>query len=410
MGVFKLMKILWLSHLVPYPPKGGVLQRSFNLLREVSKSNKIYLLAFNQKALLPTEQDLENAVSALREYCHDIKVVSLPADRNIFSRYSLIIKSIFAKKPYTVNWNRSLHMKVAVDKAINEFKPDLIHYDTIGKAEYFKYNISIPQVLNHHNIESAMMFRRATKERNVLKKFYFYQEAKKIEKYEKTFCRLFQSNLTVSDEDGLTLKKIDPEIKTEVIPNGVDTSYFTPGGEKSDNETLIFAGGMNWYPNRDAMLYFAEEIWPLIKARKPSVKIYIIGQSPPEKLMRMSKEDPNLIVTGYVDDVRPYFTKASVYVCPIRDGGGTRLKILDALSSGIPVVANSIAAEGIKVTPGEDIMIRDRPEDFAEAVLYLLEHPDERRKLSLHGRRMVETTYSWEIIGKKLSNLYERLV
>jgi len=403
------MKILWLSHLVPYPPKGGVLQRSFNLVREISKNNDIYLLAFNQKALLPNDQDLKNAVSALREYCSEIKVVQLPADKSALSWYALVLKSFFTKKPYTVNWNWCARMKETMTQVVRDFNPDLIHYDTIGLAEYFQHARAIPQVLNHHNIESAMMGRRAKKERNVLKKLYFYQEAKKIEKYEKRFCRLFQFNLTVSDEDGLTLKKIDPEIKTEVIPNGVDTSYFTPGAEKSDDETLIFAGGMNWYPNRDAMLYFGEEIWPLIKARKPSVKMYVIGQSPPQELMKMSKEDPNLIITGYVDDVRAYFGRASVYVCPIRDGGGTRLKILDALSSGIPVVANSIAAEGIKVTPGEDIIIQDRPEDFAKAVLYLLEHPDERRRLSLKGRKLVEGTYSWEIIGKKLTNLYESL-
>jgi glycosyltransferase involved in cell wall biosynthesis len=403
------MKILWLSHLVPYPPKGGVLQRSFNLLLEVCRNNEVYLVAFNQKPLLPTERDLENAASALRKYCHGIKVVPMPSYKDLFSRYSLILKSLFTKKPYTVNWNRCSEMEKILIKTIDEFNPDLIHYDTIGMAEYFQYNTPILQALNHHNIESAMMFRRATKERNVLKKVYFYQEAKKIERYEKAMCKLFHSNLTVSDEDGLTLKKIDPEIKTEVIPNGVDTSYFSSGADTSDGETLIFAGGMNWYPNLDAMLYFADEIWPRLKERRATIKMIIIGQSPPRRLRKLSEEDRNFVVTGFVDDVRPYFGQASIYVCPIRDGGGTRLKILDALSSGLPIVATSVAAEGIKVTPRKNIIIANTSEEFIKEILHLIEDQELRRQLSAEGRCLAEKEYSWSIIGERLNKLYNSL-
>lgn len=405
------MNILWISHLIPYPPKGGVLQRSFNLLREISKSNIIYLVALNQKALLPTAQDIERALSALKKYCYDICVIQLPSDKSLLSKYTLIFKSLFTKKPYTVNWNYSTDMQNTISKVIKEFKPALIHYDTIGLAEYFQHNKkSIPQVLNHHNVESYMMLRRAKKERNFFRKLYFYQEARKIERYEKTVCKLFQLNLVVSHEEQSILKETVPEARIDIVPNGVDTSYFVPHDEVSDDETLIFAGSMNWYPNKDAMLFFADEIWPLLKKRRPTIKMIVVGQSPPRKLLKLSKKDPHFVVTGYVDDVRSYFNKASIYVCPIRDGGGTRLKILDALASGKPIIATSIAVEGINVTPAENIVTADTPEEFVKETLHLIDTPGRRKQLSTKGRYLAETLYDWSIIGNRLNNLYNSLL
>ena len=401
------MNILWLSHVVPYPPKGGVLQRSFNLLREISKSNTIYLVAFNQKAILPHPKDIEEAIAALKKYCCDIRVISLPADRGCWSKNALIFKSLFTEKPYTVNWNCSADMKGTIDNVLKEFQPDVIHYDTIGMAEYFQHNI--PGVLNHHNVESHMMLRRVQKEKNYLKKMYFYQEAKKIERYEKKVCKLFQSNLVVSDEDKSILGSIVPEAKIDIVPNGVDTSYFVPSDEVPDNETLIFAGGMNWYPNKDAMLFFADEIWPLLKAKRSTIKMIIVGNSPPHRLLAFSKQDPNFIVTGYVDDVHFYFKQASIYACPMRDGGGTRLKILDALASGIPIVATSMAVEGIKITPGKNVIIANTPDEFANEILSLIDNPAKKKQLSTEGRHLVESLYEWSRIGVHLNGLYHSL-
>lgn len=401
------MKILWLSHNIPYPPKGGVLQRNYNLVKEIAKYNKIFLVAFNQKALLPTDADIKDALNALKKYCEEIEVIPLPSEETKWGKKRLLAKSIFTKKPYTVNWNQSNEMKKLVEKVTCSFNPDLIHYDTVGLAEYYNPSYDGPQVLNHHNIESAMMLRRYQKEKNILKRLYFYQEAKKIEQYEKKYCGLFHANLTVSEDDGVILKRLLPEIKIEIISNGVDTAYFCPTKGKTQKISLIFGGGMGWYPNRDAMLWFADEIWPLIKKEYPDIKITVIGRKPPDKLIKLSKDDSNFIVTGYVDDVRPYFEEALIYVCPIRDGGGTRLKILDALSMGKPIVATTIAVEGIKVIPNKHVLIADAPEQFVAQIVKLIEDKDLREMLSVEGRKLVEENYDWAIIGKKLNNIYE---
>jgi sugar transferase (PEP-CTERM/EpsH1 system associated) len=405
----KHLNILWVSHLVPYPPKGGVLQRSYNLIRYIAERHNVFLIAFNQKILLGNDFELLEAVNALRKFCQGVETVRLPSDKCLTAKYALIFKSFFTKKPYTVNWNLSSEMDKKVNNIISSFDPDIIHYDTIGIAEYFQKNKKIPQVLNHHNIESAMMYRRAKKEKNVVKKIYFYQEAFKIEQYERKVCELLNCNLVVSKEDKRTLKHIAPNAQIIIIENGVDTKYFYVGKQKKEKNILVFAGGMNWYPNRDAMLFFAKEVWPILTRKRPGIKIYIIGMNPPDELTHLSSKDPNLIVTGYVDDVRLYFEKASLYVCPIRDGGGTRLKILDALSSGIPIVATKIAAEGIDVAHEKTILIAETPQEICACIIRLLDDEALSERLALKGRQLVETSYEWSVIGNKLSGIYKGL-
>lgn len=403
------MKVLWISHLLPYPPRGGVLQRSYNLLKELSKGNEIYLIAFNQKALMPTSDQIREAVDKLKEICCNVDVLPLFSDKNKLNKLFLILISLFTQKPYTVNWNRSRLLAKMVNESVSHFKPEAIHYDTIGLAEYFQEKKSIVQFLNHHNIESAMMFRRAKKVTNIFKKLYFYQEAWKLSGYEKKVINKFCCNFTVSEEDEATLKRINPTCRTSVIANGVDTSYFYNDSKRIPSETLIFAGGMRWYPNKDAMLFFTKDIWPLIKKQKPHIKMVLIGKYPPRSLIEISQSDENFIIKGFVEDVRPYFAESMVYVCPIRDGGGTRLKILDALSFGIPIVATSVGAEGIKVTHGKNILIADEPEDFAAQVVKLIDDGKLRGTLSREGRLLAEGVYSWSIIGKKFRNLYSSL-
>ncbi len=166
---------------------------------------------------------------------------------------------------------------------------------------------------------------------------------------------------------------------------------------------------MSWYPNKDAMLFLAKEIWPILIRKRPNIKMYIIGRDPPDELTQLSSKDRNLIVTGYVDDVRLYFEKASLYVCPIRDGGGTRLKILDALSSQIPIVATRIAAEGIDVEHEKNILIAETPKEISESIIRLLDDRHLSEKLAYEGRLLVEKSYEWSVIGNKLSIIYKEL-
>jgi len=398
------MKVLWLSHILPYPPKGGVSQRSYNLIKEISKTHKIYLIAINQKKLLSSINQIEKAVKELKKFCYEVEVINLPVNKSFIA-----LKSFFSKRPYTANWLNFPEVRYAIRKFIKKYKFDLVHFDSIDLGEYINEVETLPKVLNHHNIESHMMFRRFIKEKNILKKIYFFQEAIKLKNYEKKICPKFDYNLTVSELDKERLLKICHDIKIEVIPNGVDIEYFKPKNNKFEPKTLIFAGGMSWYPNRDAMLFFCKKIWPVLKKRWPDVKMTIIGRNPPKYILKLAQQDSNLIVTGFVDDVRPYLEKAHVYVCPIRDGGGTKLKILDALAMGKPIVAHPIAVEGIDVEVEKHIFLAKKPSEFVQQIERLLDDIGLCHSLSKQDRELVVKKYDFKKIGIKLANLYQKI-
>lgn len=219
----------------------------------------------------------------------------------------------------------------------------------------------------------------------------------------------FDVNVMMSELDALALCEIAPSVETAVVPNGVDIEYFSQVSETQD-PSMIYTGGMNMFANRDAVMYFVNHIWPSVKAARPDARFDIVGQDPPQELLAKMSEDSGLRVHGYIDDVRPLVAKAAVYVVPIRVGGGTRLKVLDALAQGKPIVSTSIGCEGIRVTAGHNIELEDDPGAFARRVVALLNDPERRRELGGNARRLAESNYAWGPIGKRLEAVYEKAI
>ncbi len=403
------MKILFLSQIVPYPPKGGALQRGYNLIREIHKYNKIYLMAFIHPEVLNNDTLIADSRRELEKFCERIEYFPLWPKKSKYHTYAGVLFSLFSKRPFCVFAYRSSSFKKCFLEIMRTEKIDLVHVDTIGLAQFNNETIHVSKVLTHHNIESILMKRRAEVEANPLARLYLSQEAKKLETYELQESPKFDANIMVSDIDKEELKKRVPDIKTAVIPNGVDTDYFHVQ-QTEGLPSLIYAGGMNMFANKDAVMYFLKEIWPRIKAERPDINFFAIGQDPPQDLLEIGRNDSNVHVTGYVDDVRPYIAKASVYVVPLRVGGGTRLKILDAMAMGKAIVSTSIGCEGINVKKGENILVADNPSEFANIVLELIDNPDRAKKLGEAARRLVESRYSWEIIGRKLQEVYEEII
>jgi len=254
-----------------------------------------------------------------------------------------------------------------------------------------------------------MMLRRANKEKSILKKIYYYQEGIKILSQEKHYCKKFNLNITCSSIDSKRLSKISPNISVEDIPNGVDINYFRPVGFSQKKHSMIFAGGMSWYPNVAAMKFFVFEVLPRIIKNAPDAHLTIVGRNPPAWLIEHSKQNNNLSVTGFVDDVRPYIEQASVYVCPINDGGGTKLKILDALAMGKAIVAHPIACEGIDVTDQVNICFASSPQEYEEKILELFGNDNLRNEMGNKARLFIERKYDFVQIGKKMNTLYIEL-
>lgn len=365
------------------------------------------MIAFNPKA----RKDIITAKNELEKVCEKVEILELRSDSSKLSRYKIAVCSLLSRRPYTVNWMKSRNMHPKIEEYLSKIDFDLIHYDTIGLAEYVDVRgmERLPKVLNHHNIESSMMYRRCFLEPNIFKRLYFYIESVKLKKYEKSKCSRFDLNITVSKLDGKVLKNIVGNIPLAEVPNGVDIEYFTSNNKKIRRKNLVFAGSLNWYPNYNAMVYFCREIWPLLKRQIPDVNMTIIGRGG-AKLKWLIQDQTDIKLTGFVDDVRPYLERAEAYVCPIRDGGGTKVKILDALSMEKAVVAHPVACEGIDVTPSKNVLLAKKPGEFVEQLKKIFDSQNLRLSLGKEGRKLIEQKYSFEIIGDKLNNLYNKII
>lgn len=403
------MKILFLSQIVPYPPHGGVLQRGYNILREIGKNFEVHLLAFLHPDILPSQALIEESRQELGKFCTNIEYFHLWPKKSLFHKYFAFCLGLFSKKPFSVLAHRSKLFQQRLAEILATGEIHIIHFDTIALAQYYNKKMSCPAVMTHHNIESRLMARRSKVEKNTLNKLYLHLQAKRLEQYEMTQSPKFDVNIMMSEIDAGALKQQVPSVITSVIPNGVDTKYFHP---RPGHETpaVIYTGGMNMYANKDAVLYFLEKIWPLVKLKRPDATFFAVGQDPPTEIKNISLKDQSIQVTGYVDDIRPYVSKSAVYIVPLRVGGGTRLKVLDAMAMGKAIVSTSIGCEGIEITPGKNILLGDDPVMFAEKTIHLLQNSEKREYFGKAARKLVEEKYSWEIIGKKLQESYKKVV
>jgi len=404
------MKILWLSHFLPYPPKGGALQRSHNLLRQAARRHEVHLVSLNQRRNLPTADAVGEAVDFLKNLCKRVEVFPIPSDAAQWRWVMMTMASYLRSSPYDVNWLKCKAMERYLENVSKTETFDLVHVDTIGLYPYVSSFIDTPVVMNHHNVESHMMRRRYEKETNRLKKIYFHRESSKLERYEREVCGICAENLVVSDLDGIRLKENAGNVRFSVIPNGVDVDYFRPNEQNAfKREGLIFAGAMDWYPNREAVRFFLKDIWPKLLEGKPDRRATFVGKNPPQILLEASKHSA-IHVPGFVDDVRPYLDGAGIYVCPIRDGGGTRLKILDALVMAKPLVATGLAVEGLDLVDEVHYLKAETGEEFVAQIKRLENDHTLCRSLALRGQRFVEDRYSWDVIGEELARTYEKAV
>lgn len=406
-------KILWLSHIAPFPPIGGVLQRSHNLLIHLAQHHHIDLLSFYQAKPLLTHfktipSGLEQAREALSSYCNHIEFLPIISDQQKFGQPRLAFKSLFSKRGYTINWLTSDAFTQSLKKIANNY--DLVHFDTISLAPFCNL-LNCKTALNHHNIESQMMQRRAQQEPNLLKKAYFCQEGIKLERYERKIVPEFDLHVTCSDLDSERLRDINPLANCISVPNGVNPEFMNADySQMGSADTLLFAGRLSAYANQAAARRLVDEIWPALTAEKSDFKLIIAGSDPGSYLDAAADIDKRITVTGFIQDIKPYFKSAGIFVCPINDGGGTRLKILDAMAMGKAVIADPISCEGLPVRDGENVLLAKTTADYVAAILELSQNPDRLRQLAVAGRALVEQHFGYNQIGANYAAKLETLI
>jgi glycosyltransferase involved in cell wall biosynthesis len=403
------MKILWIGHNLAYPPKGGALQRNYNLLRQAAARAEVHFLAFDQPRTRPSHIQPDDCMKALKEFCASADWVPLSQPGGKFSQYMMAARGLVSKDPYEVLWLRSWGFQAKLMSLLDLHRFDVIHFDTLGLAQYMSLVNNCGTVLNHHDVQAALMARRMERETNPILKQYWRIEAKKLRHAELHWGEKVDMNLVCSTEEAALLIGEKSSIRTAIVANGVDTAYFSPRPDPG-GQTLLFCGSLDMYPNQDAVKYFLEAIWPVLRLRYKDIELYIVGKQPPGWLKAQADTDHRVHVTGFVDDVRWYFRKATICICPVREGGGTRLKILDSLAMGVPVIGTSFACSGLNLRHDRDVVIADNADEFVRHVGRLLNRADLRLCIGSAGRRTVEGEYSWDVIGKNLRRAYEEAV
>jgi glycosyltransferase involved in cell wall biosynthesis len=402
-------KLLFLCQTLPFPPDGGVQIRTYNVLRLLARSFDVTALCFYRAGICPTDAAVRAAVAGLEALPGVASVEAFPIPQE-HGRARLAwdhLRSVASRRAYTVFSYESAEYRARVEELLRTRSFDLVHVDSLDLSGYLPLLHGIPVVCVHHNVESALLRRRAGSERSALRRRYVGLQAELLEAEERRWCRRVALNVAVSEEDRLRFRQLAPGAPFAVVPNGVDTDTFRPGAVPQAG--IVFVGGYSWYPNRDALEHFAEDILPLLRPQAPDAAVRWVGRAPDE-VRRSFRERHGIELTGYVDDIRPLVHEAACYVVPLRVGGGTRLKILDAWAMGKAVVSTSIGCEGLDARDGENILVRDDPAEFAAAVRRVLEDEALRARLGEGARRTAEEVYEWEVIGASMAADYMALL
>ena len=398
------MRVLWLSHFVPYPPRGGNLQRSYNLLRQAAKSFDVSLFALNTQGA--SREQVDEYRNALASFCPEVEIWDPPYPWKGRRWQAELIRSAASRVPFTFRPLFSEDLCGRWSEKLAAHPETLVHIDAIDLALFAGAAEGFRKVLNHHNCESALLQRRAARETNPVKKKYLELEANKIARWERELSGKFQVNTVVSEEDGRLLQAINPNAHIHVVENGVDTDYFRPMDVLEQPHSLIFTGSLDWQPNVSAIQHFVRDVWPLVKRGCSDARLMVAGKSPSESVLRLAERDSSIAIFPSPEDMRPLLARASVYICPILEGGGTRLKILDAMAMGKPIVSTSIGCEGLRVTPGQDILVGNSAQAMADLVLQLFANDALRGQLRSSARDLVEREYAWPRLGQQLESAY----
>jgi len=396
-----LMKILFLTQFLPYPPDTGGKIKTYQTIKLLSKKHQIYLISFVEK-----EGDLKWE-KKLKRFCYGVKTFVTPIITTSHQELKLkMLSGILNPKPFRI---QKYSLKETAD-----FTKDLtgkeifeaIHCDHETSVQYL---FSVDnwrgkmKVYDEHNLSSEGLFGYLKYEKNLLEKLAYLIEAIKFRIYEKKYCLVFDQVLTISENDKEQLIKLG--IKPKKI-NFFPVPFETQPLFKFGSKNLLFVGLLSWWPNQDGVLWFYRQIFPKIKKRFPKTKFIVVGANPPKEILKISKIDHSVIVTGYVDELDPFYQKSGVFVVPIRAGAGIRIKILEALARGIPIVSTKMAAKGIGLENKKEILLAEKEKEFAQAVIRILKKERLAYKLSLNGVKFVKKNYHYQKGGEVLDRVY----
>ena len=398
-------RLLVLSQTLPYPPDGGVKVRTFNIFRQLSREFELTALCFYRWKNGTLKTDVPRALDGLSPLGR-FEAFPIPQEH---SRGRLLwdhARSAISGRAYTVYSYLSRPFSARLRELLRTEPFDLVHVDSLDLSGYLPLLGELPFACVHHDVQSHLLARRAAQQRSMLRRAYIGHQANLMEKEERRWLPRTPLTVAVSDVDRDRLRELAPGACISVIPNGVDIDQFTP--RPGGGEGIAFVGGSTWFPNLDGMTWFAEEVIPELAVAGISAPVRWVGRTTSQEAERF--RSAGVTAVGYVDDIRDHVAAADCFIVPLRVGGGTRIKILDAWAMGKAIVSTRIGCEGLDARDGENILVRDGPREFAQGIRAVLADPALRARLGQAGRETVEKRYGWDAIGIEMNSTYRELL
>jgi len=376
------------------------------MLRELRRDHEITYLTLDDGSAAPNARELAE------EYCHQL--ITIPHHtRPKFSAgfYLDLTRNLVTRLPYFIMKYQSAEMRRQIEGLVNRGNIDVLVCDFLMPAINVPDHLPCATVLFQHNVEAMIWKRHFEVQRNPLKKAFLYGQWRKAFAFERKMCRRFDKVVAVSAENREIMRSDYEVDNLAEVPTGVDTEFFRPDPSvRREPRHLVFTGSLDWLPNDDAMRYFVNEILPLVRQKIPDIKLTVVGRNPYPGLIELSKQDPNIIVTGRVDDVRPYMDRAAAYIVPIRVGSGTRLKIYEAMAMELPIVSTTVGAEGLRLVDGRELLIADTPHEFAEGIVKLLSDADLAQGLGRRASELVRSHFGWSNAAAQFAGICESVL
>lgn len=398
------LRVLFFAQRFPFPMDTGGKIRTGKMLEALHR-----LLDVTFIANVEHPKDDPYLEAATRVCARFVPVPWQEVTRESWRFYARVLSRLGSRLPIGVINDYSPELERALTRELARSQYDVVVCDFLQPSLNLRKLTGYPTVLFQHNVESVILKRHAETAGNRLMRMFWRSQWRKMHRYESEMCRWFTSVIAVSEVDREVMQREFGATNVHAIPTGVDVDYFAPRDVDVLPNSLVFTGSMDWLPNEDALLFFAEEILPGISAVIPGVTISIVGRKPTPRLLDVLARHPQIRVIGRVEDIRPYVASHAVYIIPLRIGGGTRIKFYEAMAMGKAIVSTSVGAEGLPVVDGENVLIADRPQEFADAVIRLLGDAAERRRLGLAARHFVEANCSWEAAAGVFAEVCHRV-
>jgi len=391
------LRVLVIDEDLPLPANSGKKIRTWALVRRLASRHQITFLSYgSDEATIRTMQS-ENV---------DVQTVPPPNISGGVALYLSLFQNLFSRFPYSVTKHYSEAFQRRVRQVLAAGAYDIVQCEWTPYANFLRTGIRQPVILSTHNIEAKIWERRAANSSSPLAKVFFGIQHRKMESFERWAFPRFGNVAAVSETDAGVARQWGAR-NLWVVNNGVDLNYFAPGSYGSEVAgSALFVGSLDWFPNQDGLNWFVKQVLPIIRRLDSGASVRVVGRNASPQFRRLLQDTPGVNFVGGVDDVRDELRRASIVVVPLRIGGGTRIKILEAMASGRAVISTSIGAEGLNVQNGVHLRTADEPARFAETAVALLHSPEDRRHLAAAGRKLVENEYSWDRSAQVLESAW----